>query len=118
MRLRRESLQTFFDFRSKNLSLICDITCDLGSCNNLLPIYEKTTTWRDPILSIADKLELIALDNLPSLLPKASSLDFSHNLTPLLLSLENKTWQRCKQHFERKLKAILNCKNEKKSHTC
>ena len=85
--------------KPKNLSLICDITCDLGSCNNLLPIYEKTTTWREPVLSIADKLELIALDNLPSLLPKASSLDFSHNLTPLLLNLENKTWQRCKQHF-------------------
>ena len=85
--------------KPKNLSLICDITCDLGSRNNLLPIYEKTTTWREPILSIADKLELIALDNLPSLLPKASSLDFSQNLTPLLLSLENKTWQRCNQHF-------------------
>ena len=90
-------LQNFFFVQ--NLSLICDITCDLGSRNNLLPIYEKTTTWREPVLSIADKLELIALDNLPSLLPKASSLDFSQNLTPLLLSLENKTWQRCNQHF-------------------
>ncbi len=83
----------------KNLNLICDVTCDVGSTNNLLPIYKTLTTWQKPLFSVKDKLELIALDNLPSLLPKESSLDFSQNLTPLILKLEGKIWQRCKSHF-------------------
>ena len=90
--------------QAKNLSLICDVTCDLNSANNLLPVYKKPTTWQKPVFSVKDRLEVIAIDNLPSILPKESSLYFSQKLTPLLLKMNSEVWQRCEHYFLKKIK--------------
>ena len=86
-----------------NLSLICDVSCDCNSSYNPLPIYQKPTTWEKPVIKIGSKknVSIIAIDNLPSLLPEQASRGFSKQLTPLLLKLPHKTseWERARQHF-------------------
>jgi saccharopine dehydrogenase (NAD+, L-lysine-forming) len=81
----------------KRISLIGDVSCDPTSDLNPIPIYDDITSWEKPFLETCE-LELLAVDNLPSLLPKESSIDFSDQLTPHLLNLasrgsEDKVWK-------------------------
>ena len=73
-------------FLSRQLSVICDISCDLGNPLNPLPIYDTFTTKDNPItrLQISPILDLIAINNLPSLQPIQSSLEFSSILSSFL----------------------------------
>ena len=59
--------------------VVVDISCDYNNINNPLPIYKTATTFQTPLHAIHN-FDLIAIDNLPSLLPKDSSLDFSNKL--------------------------------------
>lgn len=72
-----------------HLSVICDITCDVGNPRNLLPIYDTYTTKESPIapLSYQPSIDLIAIPNLPSLEPILSSTQFSSSLIPFLPEL-------------------------------
>lgn len=63
----------------KKLSIIGDVSCDPTSDLNPIPIYDDITDWEEPFLKTCD-LELLAVDNLPSLLPRESSIDFSDQL--------------------------------------
>ncbi len=95
--------QLIDEHKDRKLHTIVDVTCDLGSKSNALPIYKQLTTWKDPAQEIAPNLYIIAIDNLPSLLPKESSLDFSRILTPHLLTLEqggNTPWTRTYECFQ------------------
>lgn len=89
----------------RRLSVICDVTCDVTSVCNVLPIYERVTTWPEPVLRLRSgerPLDIIAIDNLPSLLPLEASLAFSAELTPLLLDIDaagSPTWRRCAEVF-------------------
>jgi saccharopine dehydrogenase (NAD+, L-lysine-forming) len=89
----------------RRLSVICDVTCDVTSACNMLPIYERVTTWPEPVLRLRGgerPLDIIAIDNLPSLLPKEASVAFSAELSPLLLdvnSLGSLMWRRCAGAF-------------------
>jgi saccharopine dehydrogenase (NAD+, L-lysine-forming) len=90
----------------RRLSLICDVTCDVTSQCNTLPIYERVTAWPDPVLRLRggeQPLDLIAIDNLPSLLPREASTAFSAQLTPLLAQLDEpaEVWRRAEDHFRR-----------------
>jgi len=92
------------DDPDRRLKLVCDVTCDVGSPYNLLPIYDAVTDWRQPVRRLRDggaPLDLIAIDNLPSLLPEESSVDFSAQLLPHLLTLgaTAPAWQRCRRRF-------------------
>ena len=96
----------------RTLSVIADVTCDVGSACNALPIYDRTTSWSEPVARLYDRLnplDLIAIDNLPSLLPFESSLDFSAALAPHLANLKPKSgpWLRSQQKFEEASRAIL-----------
>jgi len=74
----------------RRLAVISDVTCDVTSDRNLLPIYGRPTDWQRPALRLRPgppSLDLIAIDNLPSLLPLEASLAFSTGLTPYLRSL-------------------------------
>ncbi|MFV2104313.1 saccharopine dehydrogenase [Micromonospora sp. LOL_024] len=89
---------------ARRLSVICDVTCDVTSECNTLPIYERVTSWPDPVVRLrgGDRpLALIAIDNLPSLLPREASLDFSAQLTPLLTQLDppSDVWRRAEERF-------------------
>lgn len=92
------------DDRARRLSLISDVTCDVTSDCNLLPVYDRPTDWAEPVrrLRAAPPLDLIAIDNLPSLLPREASAAFSADLRPHLLTLTGWTpvWQRALDRFE------------------
>ncbi|WP_405592662.1 saccharopine dehydrogenase [Streptomyces sp. NBC_01092] len=90
------------DDPARRLRTLCDVTVDVGSPLNVLPIYDRTTDWTDPVRRLRKEppLDLIAIDNLPSLLPRESSADFSSALLPQLLQFETGgPWGRCKDRF-------------------
>ena len=93
--------------QTQKLSVICDVSCDPFSPFNPLPIYKDITTFEKPTTRLFEgenPLDLIAIDHLPSLLPKESSEDFCEQLLPHLLQLGNSpVWQRAEKIFEEKL---------------
>ncbi|MEV5908452.1 saccharopine dehydrogenase [Streptomyces chartreusis] len=96
--LREEDL----DAPGRRLRTVCDVTVDVGSPLNVLPVYDRTTEWTDPVRRLRKEppLDLIAIDNLPSLLPRESSADFSSALLPQLLQFETGgPWGRCRDRF-------------------
>ncbi|AYF45678.1 alanine dehydrogenase/PNT, N-terminal domain protein [Halobacteriovorax sp. BALOs_7] len=99
--------------RNQKLSYICDVSCDPNSDLNPIPIYDVHTTWDKPLHRIESSIDhecnIIAIDNLPSALPKESSIDYSNQLIPHLLELKNAknyfTWSHAKEIFETKKSA-------------
>ncbi|GAB7105753.1 saccharopine dehydrogenase [Streptomyces phaeofaciens JCM 4814] len=89
------------DDPARRLRTLSDVTCDVGSPLNVLPVYDRTTEWTDPVRRLAKEppLDLIAIDNLPSLLPRESSADFSRDLLPQLLDFAGAPWGRCQERF-------------------
>ncbi|MEU3464042.1 saccharopine dehydrogenase [Streptomyces sp. NPDC006733] len=91
----------------RRLSTICDVTCDVTSECNLLPVYDEITDWDRPVRRLRDgnpPVDLIAIDNLPSLLPEEASRAFSADLLPQLLRLMSQgdaapAWARCRDSF-------------------
>lgn len=83
------------------LSIIADISCDPNGPNNPLPIYDRITTFQQPTLRVLEQpraIDVMAIDHLPSFLPKESSTDFSGQLLPYLHQLlndgsESLTWK-------------------------
>ena len=85
------------DDPTRRLRTVSDVTCDVGSPLNVLPVYDRTTEWDDPVRQLRGRppLDLIAIDNLPSLLPRESSTDFSAALLPQLLDFgTGEAWRR------------------------
>jgi len=79
--------------QERKLSVIVDVSCDPYGSYNPLPIYQQCTTFKSPCLRIDDNniLDLIAIDHLPSLLPKESSEDYGDQLLTHLLTLDDKS---------------------------
>ncbi len=98
--------------KDRRLSIICDVSCDPYGDHNPLPIYDNCTNFSEPTLRLIDgenPLDLIAIDHLPSLLPVESSEDFSQQLLPYLLELNNinqGVWKRANQIFVRKISEL------------
>jgi saccharopine dehydrogenase (NAD+, L-lysine forming) len=94
----------------RRLTVVADVSCDAGSPCNLLPVYDTPTTWRDPVRRLTagpPPLDLVAIDNLPALLPAEASTDFSAQLLPELAGLGSVTppWQRCITAFTQACRA-------------
>lgn len=92
------------DDPARRLTVVSDVSCDVTSPCNMLPIYSSTTSWAEPVRRLREgppPLDLIAIDNLPSLLPREASVAFSTDLLPHLKSLGTSAppWQRCAQTF-------------------
>ncbi|MEL6958595.1 MAG: saccharopine dehydrogenase [Pseudomonadota bacterium] len=90
--------------RPRTLSAIGDIACDPDSDYNPVPVYSKATTWADPVVRVADEpiLDVMAIDNLPSLMPRESTEDFAAQLLPHLLELDTDqtgVWERAEATF-------------------
>jgi saccharopine dehydrogenase (NAD+, L-lysine-forming) len=68
----------------EKLSIIIDISCDINAKNNPICLKYEGTTFEEPIYKINDKIDIIAIDNLPSLLPKDSSEEFSAKLQKII----------------------------------
>jgi saccharopine dehydrogenase (NAD+, L-lysine-forming) len=77
----------WFDTNTKfnKKMVIVDISCDYSRPNNPIKLYNTSTTWKTPVFRYNRYVDIIAIDNLPSLLPKESSNYFSNKLVPLLL---------------------------------
>ena len=73
----------------RSLRVIGDIACDPDSAYSPIKVYDHTTTWADPVLRVHDAppLDVMAIDNLPSMLPRESTEDFAAQLLPHLKSL-------------------------------
>jgi saccharopine dehydrogenase (NAD+, L-lysine-forming) len=83
---------TIFD---KNI-VISDISCDYSKPNNPISVYSENTTWENPVFQYNDFVDIIAINNLPSLLPKESSDFFSSKCVELVNDIhkdENSYWK-------------------------
>lgn len=104
--------KTLLQQDNRALSMVVDVSCDPYSSFNPMPIYDRCTDFKTPCLSLieGDKpLDLIAIDHLPSLLPKESSEDYSAQLLQHLRLLDDKSlriWQDALQLFEQKTALI------------
>ncbi len=94
---------------ARRIEVVSDVTCDVTSDCNVLPVNDATTTWDEPVRRLTDGAEgdrhvdIVAIDNLPSLLPAEASLAFSADLLEQMLTLgsEDPAWQRALQTFHR-----------------
>ena len=92
------------------LRIIGDVSCDPNSDLNPIPVYDDHTTWDNPLYRCKQSksnLSVIAIDNLPSALPRESSEDFSEQLISHLINLglkgeEDYTWKNANSIFEQK----------------
>jgi saccharopine dehydrogenase (NAD+, L-lysine-forming) len=75
---------------TRQLKVLADVTCDQESSLHLFPFYHKVTTLERPVhrwhdeMGVAEPLDIIAIDHLPTLLPRESSEEFSAALLPHL----------------------------------
>lgn len=80
--------------QNHNLKVISDVSCDPDSDKNVLPLYDEATDLDNPILKIFSNtgdVSLVAIDNLPSILPKESTYDFSDQLERYLINYTEET---------------------------
>ncbi|MGH3822872.1 MAG: saccharopine dehydrogenase [Pseudonocardiaceae bacterium] len=99
------------DDPARRLTVVSDVSCDVSSACNMLPIYSDTTSWAQPARWLREgppPLDIIAIDNLPSLLPRESSVAFSTDLLPHLKSVGASAppWLRCAQTFHSSLTGL------------
>ena len=87
--------------------LIVDISCDYTKPNNPVPVYKEATSWQTPVHHVSDTLSVIAIDNLPSLLPRESSAEFSKLLADLLLRYGDAMWRENLVTYNEKIRSIV-----------
>ncbi|MDJ0821838.1 MAG: saccharopine dehydrogenase [Paracoccaceae bacterium] len=93
------------------LSVIGDIACDPDSDFSPIKVYDHVTDWAAPALRVHESppLDVMAIDNLPSLLPRESSEDFAAQLLPHLKTLgqpEAGVWGRAEATFAAHMKEL------------
>ena len=92
----------------RRLTVIGDVACDPDSNYNPIPVYSAATTWDAPVTRVHENppLDVMAIDNLPSLLPLESSQDYASQLLPSLQSLDKLdqgVWARAEATFKEHL---------------
>lgn len=94
----------------RRLSIVSDVSCDPTSPDNPLPIYNAITTFDHPATRVIEgalPLDVIAIDHLPSALPRESSESFGADLLPHLKSFpESPVWTRADTLFREKLLSL------------
>lgn len=77
--------------QARALRVIADISCDPNSPYNPVPVYDRATDFDAPVVRVYDDpvLDVMAIDHLPSMLPVESSIDFSNQIVPHLLQLDD-----------------------------
>ncbi len=89
-----------------NPLIITDISCDYSKPNNPIKLYNENTTWETPVFSYNENIDIIAINNLPSLIPRESSSYFSSNCIELLTNSDDQTktyWNNTKKMFHNKI---------------
>ena len=91
----------------RRLTVIADVSCDPGSDYNPVPVYDCATSFDDPVIRVTagpPPLDVMAIDNLPSMLPVEASEDYAAQLLPSLAALDRidaGVWGRARNVFER-----------------
>ena len=91
------------------LRVIGDVACDPDSDFNPVQVYDRATTWQQPALRVHDTppLDVMAIDNLPSMLPLESSQDYAAQLLPTLAELAREdaaVWSRARALFQENIR--------------
>ena len=101
--------------KDKTIKVICDVSCDYTSANNPIPVYHQGTTFEKPIVVVDGNVKVIAIDHLPTLLPREASTEFGNQLLPYVKQLpENPfgdmegVWKGAVELFEQKKTLALN----------
>lgn len=95
----------------RNLSVVCDVSCDTTNPFNPVPFANQQTFFNKPTITLPDfddpPLSYITIDHLPSLLPREASEAFSEALLPSLLQLPERdsapVWQKAEKLFNDKV---------------
>jgi saccharopine dehydrogenase (NAD+, L-lysine-forming) len=100
--LSPDSTVVFFDEDNianyERLRVIVDISCDIHAKNNPIRLeYPNPKGW---LTKYTDNIDIICIDNLPSLLPNDSSDEFSKKLTELFLSGEIDEFMKTFQYIQ------------------
>ena len=95
----------------RKLTAIGDVACDPDSDYNPVPVYDRATTWEAPALRVATDpvMDVMAIDNLPSMLPVESSQDYAAQLLPSLLTLtdlDSGVWGRAEATYKTHIEGI------------
>lgn len=96
----------------RKLSVIVDVSCDVNSSFNPVPIYTEGTDFDHPCLELFggdNPLDVIAIDHLPSLLPLESSEDYGGQLVKHLLNLgdaSDAVWNNALKVFNEKTEGL------------
>jgi saccharopine dehydrogenase (NAD+, L-lysine-forming) len=95
----------------RDLTVIGDVACDPTSEFSPIKVYDRTTTWNQPALRVADAppLDVMAIDNLPSMLPRESSQDYANQLLPVLSELDgvqSGPWGRARALFDDRISGL------------
>ena len=91
----------------RHLSVISDVSCDPQSPYNPIPVYDDTTTFKEPKIRIraasdSPALDVIAIDHLPGLLPREASEDYAEDLFEHLACLNtgSPVWTRAREKYQ------------------
>lgn len=95
------------------MTVLVDVSCDITNPHNPLPIYSTSTTFKNPVVRIPKNdgkegfVDVVAIDHLPTLLPRESSDRFSNDLFPTFLELKDyqnaRVWQEAYALFVKKV---------------
>jgi saccharopine dehydrogenase (NAD+, L-lysine-forming) len=88
------------------LRVVGDIACDPDAPYSPIRVNDRITGWEQPARRVheAPPLDVVAIDNLPALMPEEASADFAAQFLPHLHTLdriEEGVWARARAAFER-----------------
>lgn len=97
--------------RPRQLRVVGDIACDPDSDFSPIKVCDHVTSWDAPVTRVCDAppLDVMAIDNLPSLMPRESSEDFAAQLLPHLKTLgaiNEGVWSRAKTYFDTHIQKV------------
>ncbi len=93
--------------KPNKISIINDVSCDITAENNPIKLKYCLTTFEKPIYKYNDNLDIICIDNLPSLLPIDSSTEFSNKLSELILMInDSEIWSNVEKLYYEKISDI------------
>jgi saccharopine dehydrogenase (NAD+, L-lysine forming) len=109
------TLKDIQNTQHRQLSVLCDVSCDTTNPHNPIPIYTINTTFAHPVVNVetpegSKPLAVISIDHLPTMLPRESSESFSSALLPSLLALKDRensrVWGDAEKIFREKVSTL------------
>lgn len=92
----------------RRIKVIVDVSADFTNPNNPVPVVDRDSTFKEPTYEAKGvtgaPVDVVAIDHLPTLLPREASEAFSADLLPSLLELKDRhsarVWTDAKKLFD------------------